>query len=99
MNIQTNGLDSQGLNGILGLCADPASTAVTDPVDSILKFLYDQGAIESKVISFALRGKSGTSYADVGFYDEAVMTDPSALVWIPVVEDKTYKQFWWQNYL
>lgn len=103
MNIQTDGL-GDNLNGILGLNADPDAFEASSSkavATSYIDELYDAGIIDERVFAFALRDEndSEVSYMDVGFYDEAAMDDSDDLVWIDVVYDRWYGQFWWHNYM
>lgn len=99
MNIQSAGLGDQ-FNGIWGLNADPkAMEGYSDhpPADSYISDLFDDGIIEDKVFAIALRdiNDDGSSYIDIGFYDESAMHNPADLLWVPVADDYLYGQFWW----
>jgi len=96
MNINNSELEYWQQVGRLGLCADPTANEAY-PTQSYITTLFDQGIIPDPIISFALRNEYSTSYADVGFYDENVMFDPSALTWISSISDETDGSFYWQN--
>ena len=96
MNINNSDLENWQQVGRLGLCADPTANEAY-PTQSYITTLFDQGIIPDPIISFALRNEYSTSYADVGFYDENVMFDPSALTWIPSISDEADGSFYWQN--
>jgi hypothetical protein len=94
MNVITDDLEYYNQAGRLGLCANPSENA-DYPTVSYIATLADQGIIPNPIISFAFRNEESTSYADVGFYDENVMSDPSALIWIDSISDDTDGNFYW----
>lgn len=72
-------------DGILGLMPDPYYYG-TPPL--LMSFLYDEGIIDSKLFSFALRGYNDPagSFLDVGFYDNSAMANPGAMSYVDVSE-------------
>lgn len=110
MNVQTYGL-GEGLTGILGLAADPAALHKLYPetmpfeqvTPSYIDVLFDQHVIDRRVFAFVLRHDSHhntQSYMDIGFVNHEAMADEEhELLWLDVVKDDYYGQFWWHHYL
>ena len=78
------------------MCADSTENK-TYPTVSYIKSLLNQGIILDQIISFALRNYDVVSYADLGLYDENVISDPNTLTWIPSKGDETDCNFYSQN--
>lgn len=84
--------------------ADPSafeSFSSTPVATSYIDELYQANIIDERVFAFVLRDEFDleASYIDIGFVDESAMTSTDDLVWVEVVDDMWYGQYWWHNYV
>ena len=57
---------------------------------SLIEYLYDNGAVQSEVFSFALRDSNNDdndSFIDFGWIDDSAMVDSTELTYISVADD------------
>ena len=79
------------ISGVIGL-----STGATGG-PSLIKSLYDSGAISDPIFAFTFRSQSqgGNSYLDIGVMKTSRMSNPSDMVTVNTISGDSY----WSNYV
>ena len=84
------GLDTQ-VDGLVGLWS--GNKAAYDKTEMFMYTMIETSTITNNIFSFFLTGLDGDSYIDFGTPNPAAMSDPSAILYIPI-EDENY---WWTS--